>query len=164
MAHSCAHLRNWFLWWNVSEASLREMYIQSGCCQPPQPWWRPPGYKTASSTRPSLARSGLVVKRNDSICALFEFDVFVMHYTIRLIWQFPLYLIKYLCRPEDGSSYQRGLICSPDGALVCSKKAISQLKLGTFVGKYSLYLLKICNVKKGSLYIKICKISKCRYQ
>lgn len=37
------------------------------------------------------------------------------------------------------------------GALVCSKKAISQLKLGTFVGKYSLYLLKICNVKEGSL-------------
>ncbi len=37
-----------------------------------------------------------IIKPNDSICALFNFDVPVMYYTIRLIWQFPLHLIKYL--------------------------------------------------------------------
>lgn len=71
----------------------------------PQPCARPPGYQTASSAQPMPVP---VIKRNDSICALFKFDVFIMHYTIRWIWQFPLYLIKYLCRPEDGSCYQRG--------------------------------------------------------
>ena len=121
MAHSCAHLRNWFLWWNVSEAGLgraeRDIYPEWLLPVPPPPprpsaLWRAPW---VPNRQLNPAQPGPVVKRNDSICALFKFDVFIMHYTIRLIWQFPLYLIKYLCRPEDGSSYQRRRICSTDG-------------------------------------------------
>lgn len=48
---------------------------------------------------------GLLIKWNDSTCALFNFDVFIMYCTIRLIWQFPLCLIKYLLSPEDDNSY-----------------------------------------------------------
>lgn len=51
-----------------------------------------------------------IIKPNDSICALFNFDVPVMYYTIRLIWQFPLRLIKYLWSEVDDKSYQRAIV------------------------------------------------------
>lgn len=119
------------MWVRQVWAEQREAYIQSGCCQhtpnstTPQGLRKAPG---APSYQFSPAQPVLVVKRNDSICALFKFDVFIMHYTIRWIWQFPLNLIKYLSGPGDGSSYQRGanLQCRWE---LWTGKAISQIKL-----------------------------------
>lgn len=102
MAHSCAHLRNWFLWWNVSEAGLgrAERDIYPECLLPAAPALRKAPWVPNRQLSP--ARTCPFIKRNDSTCALFEFDVLVMHYTIKLIWQFPLNLIKYLCRQAHG--------------------------------------------------------------
>lgn len=118
---------------------------------PPSPVEGPLG------TKPP-AQPGPVVKRNDSICALFKFDVFIMHYTIRLIWQFPLYLIKYLCRPEDGSSNQKGadLQCRWELWPVCSEEAISQSKLGKTAGKYDLTTWNLYRQHEKMLFCKSC--------
>lgn len=101
--HSCPHLRNWScdgVRVVRATAIAGETYFQRWRCQPRGPRGAPAG---------RLSRCP-IIKPNDSICALFNFDVPVMYYTIRLIWQFPLRLIKYLWREVDDKSYQRAIV------------------------------------------------------
>ncbi len=79
--HSCPHLRNW------SCDGVR--FVRATAIVFPASMLPAPGLVGRLPSYP-------IIKPNDSICALFNFDVPVMYYTIRLIWQFPLHLIKYL--------------------------------------------------------------------
>lgn len=60
----------------------RERHISRVVAASPPGLWKAPW---VPNRQLNPAQAVPVVKRNDSICALFKFDVFIMYYTIRLI-------------------------------------------------------------------------------